>query len=388
MHPGARFGDEAPQEQRAEDRAGERRARHVVEVRDLARQLVVVRAPQRHAPHRIDLLCGDIARSSSRQRIVGAEQRWQLRTERDARSARQRRECRSADRASLHRRAPARRTESRDPRHRCCRSRPSAPCACRARRRAGRRWRRSRSRPIGSIRRRRTGSFASMTSCASASATAAPPMSFFISSIDAPGLMSSPPVSKHTPLPTRRDLGMRRIAPFDIDQARRHGSGTTDGVNGGETFLEQVVADDHAMSRAVAARDFDGGLRQCLRRHVVRRRVDQIARERSRRAQSLDFRGVDASGGNRSVHGSLRIRASIALELVLPVCPAERELRRDAGPAALRPDDSRHPASDRESRRRPSSSIPRADCAGRDPTITAAGRPSARAAAAACRARL
>ena len=39
------------------------------------------------------------------------------------------------------------------------------------------------------------------------STVAAPPMSFFIRPIDAAGLMSSPPVSKHTPLPTSVSAG-------------------------------------------------------------------------------------------------------------------------------------------------------------------------------------
>ena len=36
---------------------------------------------------------------------------------------------------------------------------------------------------------------------------AAPPMSFFINPIDAPGLIFNPPVSKHTPLPTSVSVG-------------------------------------------------------------------------------------------------------------------------------------------------------------------------------------
>ncbi len=43
---------------------------------------------------------------------------------------------------------------------------------------------------------------AAITSPASANACAAPPMSFFISRMPADGLMSRPPESKHTPLPT------------------------------------------------------------------------------------------------------------------------------------------------------------------------------------------
>ena len=106
-------------------------------------------------------------------------------------------------------------------------------------------------------------------------------MSFFISSIDAPGLMSRPPVSKHTPLPTSVTFGCDGVAPFDVDQPRRDRRCASDGVNRGEAFLQQVVADDHAMARAVAACDIDGRLRQRLGRHVVRGRVDEIARERS-----------------------------------------------------------------------------------------------------------
>ena len=50
--------------------------------------------------------------------------------------------------------------------------------------------------------RSRTGSFCPIIISASASTPAAPPISFFISSMPAAGLMSRPPVSKHTPLPT------------------------------------------------------------------------------------------------------------------------------------------------------------------------------------------
>ena len=46
-----------------------------------------------------------------------------------------------------------------------------------------------------------------MTSRASASAAAAPPMSFFISTMPLDGLMSRPPLSKATPLPTSVTFG-------------------------------------------------------------------------------------------------------------------------------------------------------------------------------------
>ncbi len=46
-----------------------------------------------------------------------------------------------------------------------------------------------------------------MMSRASVSAVAAPPMSFFISSMPEAGLMSRPPVSNVTPLPTSATFG-------------------------------------------------------------------------------------------------------------------------------------------------------------------------------------
>ncbi len=59
----------------------------------------------------------------------------------------------------------------------------------------------------GTSTRRRTFSFAAITIEASASTCAAPPMSFFMVSMPEAGLRSSPPLSKHTPLPTRVILG-------------------------------------------------------------------------------------------------------------------------------------------------------------------------------------
>ena len=46
-----------------------------------------------------------------------------------------------------------------------------------------------------------------MIICAKPSTAAAPPMSFFIKPMEAPGLRFSPPVSKHTPLPTSVSRG-------------------------------------------------------------------------------------------------------------------------------------------------------------------------------------
>ena len=69
--------------------------------------------------------------------------------------------------------------------------------------------------------RSRTFSPRAMIMCASASAVAAPPMSFFMLSMPVSGLMSSPPVSKQTPLPTSVIFGSLCVAPGQVDQPRR-----------------------------------------------------------------------------------------------------------------------------------------------------------------------
>jgi hypothetical protein len=55
--------------------------------------------------------------------------------------------------------------------------------------------------------RNRTGKPELMTSRASPSAVAAPPISFFISRMALDGFKSSPPLSKQTPLPSSVTLG-------------------------------------------------------------------------------------------------------------------------------------------------------------------------------------
>ena len=75
-------------------------------------------------------------------------------------------------------------------------------------------------------------------------------MSFFMISMPLSGLMSSPPVSKHTPLPTSVTLGARRIAPGEVDQARRARGGAADRVDQRKVLLR---ADRRRRSRATLA---------------------------------------------------------------------------------------------------------------------------------------
>ena len=83
-----------------------------------------------------------------------------------------------------------------------------------------------------------------MTMWPSASALAAPPMSFFMISMPLAGLMSRPPVSKQMPLPTSVTRGAPAPAPGEVDEARRARAGAADGMDHGEVLRQQVVADD------------------------------------------------------------------------------------------------------------------------------------------------
>ena len=85
-------------------------------------------------------------------------------------------------------------------------------------------------------------------------------------------------------LADQRDLRMRRIAPGHVDQARRAVGGAADRVDEREILLEQIVADDRADAGAVAGGERARGIFELGRAHVVRRRVDQVARE----ADALD----------------------------------------------------------------------------------------------------
>ncbi len=84
-----------------------------------------------------------------------------------------------------------------------------------------------------------------MIMCASARTLAAPPMSFFMISMPASGLMSSPPVSKHTPLPTSVTFGCFGLPQVkSISRGARSGDRRgADGVDQRKILRQQLVAD-------------------------------------------------------------------------------------------------------------------------------------------------
>ena len=129
----------------------------------------------------------------------------------------------------------------------------------------------------GIKRRRRTGRRCAMTSRARASMSAAPPMSFFIRSMPLAGLMSRPPVSKHTPLPTsvRRGCPAR---PRRDHQARLARAGAADGVDRGIALGQERVTHDGAAGGPEAAGEIGHGLGQLRGAEVTGGRVDEVAR--------------------------------------------------------------------------------------------------------------
>ena len=126
------------------------------------------------------------------------------------------------------------------------------------------------------------------------STLAAPPMSFFISSMPLDGLMSRPPVSKQTPLPTSVTLGAS-LSPqtMSISRGASAEARPTAWIIG-KFCVEELVALDHRDLGLVLCRKAAHGLLQRIRPHVVGRRVDQVAGQEDAVANTLDARRVGA----------------------------------------------------------------------------------------------
>ncbi len=89
---------------------------------------------------------------------------------------------------------------------------------------------------------------------------------------------------------------MAGIAPDDVDEPWRPGGRPADRMDERKALLDEIVADDGAHLGAVATGQRARGLFQLGRAHVVRRRVDEVARE----ADAVDDAGqvftVDIAG--------------------------------------------------------------------------------------------
>ena len=163
-----------------------------------------------------------------------------------------------------------------------------------------------------------------MIMCASASTVAAPPMSFFIISMALSGLRSSPPVSKHTPLPTSVTLGSPGFAPAQLDQPRRARASAARPTAwiSGKFCLSRSSPTMRAEFRAVLLGERAGGGFELGRAHVVGRRVDEVARQRHALGDARELLAIDAVRQHQPHR--LVLRLAVAREAIC----AEREGQR------------------------------------------------------------
>ena len=201
---------------------------------------------------------------------------------------------RSAGPASPRRPAPAHRPAPAGPRRRCCRSRPSTPLRDLKMSSGRKALPATAFSTAGISTRSRTFSLASITICASASTLAAPPMSFFMISMPLDGFRSSPPVSKHTPLPTSVTLGCAASPQVkSISRGARVEAMPTAWISGKFCFSSSSPTMQLKLAPKRVASCLRG-LRQLFRPHVVGRRVDEVAREAGRFRHPRDVGGIDA----------------------------------------------------------------------------------------------
>ena len=138
---------------------------------------------------------------------------------------------------------------------------------------------------------------ASMIMCASASTVAAPPMSFFMLQHGALGLEIEPAGVEADALADQRHLGMRRVAPAQVDQPRRaRAAARPTAWMSGKFCFEQSSPTMRADFRAVALGERAGGGFELGRPHVVGRRVDEIAGQRDALGDAGQIVAVDAVG--------------------------------------------------------------------------------------------
>src|SRR5436190_12428835 len=114
---------------------------------------------------------------------------------------------------------------------------------------------------------------------------------------------------------------MARIAPVDLEKARRSRAGAPHGVDRREVLRQQLLAHPFVELAAEELGLLARGIRELLRTHVFRRRVDEVAH------QAHGLRHVEglahAWRGFELEIGGLALRLAIARELVAAEVPCE-----------------------------------------------------------------
>ncbi len=241
----------------------------------MAIEITQVRAPERHAPHRV---AGQFAGTDPglRQRIVVGEERRQVRAQRDACRAGERGEIQDQIRVLLgriaqriaqhqapfcigvvhfHRHAGA--GGDHFARAECIRAHRVLHC---------RNQQRQPHRQL--LRHHQSGQRQGMRRAAH--------VLFHVA--HAIGRLQIQPagVEAHA-LADQHQMRMRRVAPLQLDQSRRAMRGAPHGMDGGEVLRQQRVADDRIDLCAMRLSQRACGLFQMLRAHVFGGRVDPVA---------------------------------------------------------------------------------------------------------------
>ena len=184
---------------------------------------------------------------------------------------------------------------------------------------------------VGTMTTRLSLGLSSATARSVPSTLAAPPMSNFISSISAAGLMEMPPVSKVMPLPTST-IGACVFACTVVlrdDEARRLGRALRHGEEGAHAELLDRLAVEHLDLQAELLAELLRLLAQVGRRAVVAGTVGELARQRHAGGDGLAAR---QALGDRLGRGLARTAASPAAARRLPVrsawCGGTRRWRR------------------------------------------------------------
>ena len=174
---------------------------------------------------------------------------------------------------------------------------------------------------IGITTLRRRSSPSSVTSRARVSAVAAPPMSFFISSIPDAGLMSRPPVSKVTPLPISATFG---ASSRPQEKSTIRGSSAAARPT---TWMSGKLAARSSSPRTIRTRasNCSTSLTACCSSAYGPRmaRIDKVASEGDPRRDALEPLPIEAIGSDEP-----GLRRRIGLE---PVIPIERQQEAERG---------------------------------------------------------
>ena len=164
-----------------------------------------------------------------------------------------------------------------------------------------------------------------MTIRASASTHAAPPMSFFMSSMPAAGLDVESAGVEADALADERQLRMRGLAPAQVDQPRRVHRDAADGMDGRDNS-RATSPSTIAAAAPCSARQRQRFRGEHCRLHVGRGRVDEVARHGERAGGALAHSPCPRRrrGEQRGRRPALRGRL-IALETIASRRPSQAQ---------------------------------------------------------------